>query len=61
MLKEIVFKEEYLGEKIQPGNRGVVFTVVYQNQQRTLTEAEVEGAHQKVLASLVQRLGATVR
>ncbi len=61
MLKEIIFKEEYLGEKIQPGHRGVVFTVVYQNQQRTLTEAEVEGAHQKVLTSLVQRLGAMVR
>ncbi len=61
ILKDILFKEEYVGEKIPAGCRGVVFSVVYQAQERTLTETEVEGAHQQLLAALIQNLKAIIR
>ncbi len=61
ILKDILFKEEYLGEKIQAGQRGLVFTVVYQAQDRTLIETDVESTHQQVLNALVSNLGAALR
>lgn len=53
--------EEYTGDKIQGGWRGLVFSLVYQSRTRTLREEEVNAAHQKVLAALTQACGAILR
>jgi len=60
-LKQIDFKEEYLGEKIPAGQRGLVFSVIYQSSQRTLTEDEIQTVHDAVCQKLQERLGAVVR
>lgn len=60
-LKQIDFKEVYLGDKIPQGQRGLVFSVLYQSCQRTLTEEEIQEVHDQVCQKLVERLGATLR
>ena len=61
ILSSIVFKEEYLGEKIPPGHRGLIFSLTYQSPERTLTEAEVTVIHEKILKSFKESLGAVIR
>jgi len=61
LLKEVNFVEQYLGEKIPAGQRGIVFSLVYRSSQRTLTEEEINKIHQAILDALSARLGAVVR
>lgn len=60
-LKKIDFKEEYLGEKIPQGQRGLVFSVCYQSSKCTLTEEEIQAVHDAVCQKLQERLGAVIR
>ena len=61
LLSEIKFQELYLGEKIPAGNRGYVFSLIYQSPSRTLTEGEVNKTHESVIRALVERLNAVIR
>ncbi|MEW5894889.1 MAG: phenylalanine--tRNA ligase subunit beta [Candidatus Omnitrophota bacterium] len=60
-LRTIQLKEQYLGEKIPADQRGLVFSVVYQAPDRTLTEEEIQTVHENVLRKLIERLGALIR
>lgn len=60
-LSKVNFLEEYLGDKIEVGQRGLVFSLIFQSSSRTLTEPEVNGAHQRICEALVGRLGAKIR
>lgn len=60
-LAEVNFVEEYLGEKIPAGQRGLVFSLVYQSGERTLTEEEVSRAHSRICQRLVDQISATLR
>ncbi|MFP4473523.1 MAG: phenylalanine--tRNA ligase subunit beta [Candidatus Omnitrophota bacterium] len=60
-LQKIAFKEVYTGEKIPDDQRGLVFSVVYQSSQKTLTEDEVQKIHESVLDHIGDRLGAVIR
>ncbi|MCB9771535.1 MAG: phenylalanine--tRNA ligase subunit beta [Candidatus Omnitrophica bacterium] len=57
----INFIEQYLGEKIAAGQKGLVFSLLYQSSQRTLTEAEIAPIHEKILQRLSQDFGAVIR
>ncbi len=61
ILKSVIFKEEYRGEKIPAGQRGLVFSLVYQSPERTLTEEDVIPIHEKILQSFKESLGAVIR
>lgn len=61
LLQDIHFKEEYLGEKISSGHRGLVFSLIYQSPQWTLTEEEVNTLHERICAAFVRDLGAVRR
>jgi len=61
ILTSIEFKEEYMGDKIQQGHRGVVFSLTYQSLERTLTEEEVNVAHSQVLDSIISEFAAIQR
>ena len=56
LLVEIDFVEQYLGEKLLEGQRGMTISLTYQSLKKTLTEQEVEKAHsvicQKILSDL---------
>jgi phenylalanyl-tRNA synthetase beta chain len=51
----------YKGEQIPKGKTGLHYRVEYINEQRTLTDQEVESAHNKVKEELAQSLNVTFR
>ncbi len=61
ILQEMHLIEEYTGDKIPQGTRGLVFALIYQSLKRTLREEEVNAVHQKLLNALTHEFGATVR
>jgi phenylalanyl-tRNA synthetase beta chain len=60
-LTNVHFLEQYLGEKIAAGQKGLVFSLVYQSSERTLTEAEIAPLHETILQRLQQDFGAAIR
>ncbi len=61
MLASVRFNEEYLGEKIPKGYRGISFSLIYQSSERTLTEEEVDLVHENIRKTLEKQLGAIIR
>jgi phenylalanyl-tRNA synthetase beta chain len=55
------FIEQYLGDKIQSGYKGLVFSCHYQSNARTLREDEVAAVHERILQALTQDLSAIRR
>jgi phenylalanyl-tRNA synthetase beta chain len=61
ILKSVHFIEQYLGDKIQSGHKGLVFSCHYQSVTRTLREDEVSAVHERILQALTHELGAIRR
>ena len=53
ILSSVEFREEYIGDKIEKGKRGVVFSLTYQAFDRTLTEDEVNVVNESILQEIV--------
>jgi phenylalanyl-tRNA synthetase beta chain len=51
----------YEGEKLPEGKKSLAIEVVFQPRERTLTDAEIEAAGQKVIAAVAKATGATLR
>ncbi|MCA9407161.1 MAG: hypothetical protein KC733_00585, partial [Candidatus Omnitrophica bacterium] len=56
LLSDVRFTEEYLGDKIEFGYRGLVFSLIYQSEERTLKEEEINDVHEKIVQELIQKL-----
>ena len=61
LLVDIIFLEQYLGEKIPSDQKGLVFSVVYQAADRTLTDEEIAPLHDQICKAFVEKLGAVIR
>jgi len=61
ILRSVHFIEQYLGDKIQSGYKGLVFSCHYQSHARTLREDEVTVVHERVLQALTRDLNAIRR
>lgn len=61
ILTSIQFREEYLGDKIGSGQRGIVFSLNYQSASRTLKEEEVASVHEAITQALIKDLQAVRR
>ena len=61
ILKSVQFIEQYLGDKIQAGYKGLVFSCQYQSNTRTLREDEVSAVHERILHALTHDLAAIRR
>ena len=61
ILRSVQFIEQYLGDKIQGGYKGLVFSCQYQSNSRTLREEEVSAVHERILQTLIQELSAIRR
>lgn len=61
LLVDILFIEQYIGEKISVHERGLVFSLVYQSAEKTLTEDEVNQVHGRICQALVEKLQAKIR
>jgi phenylalanyl-tRNA synthetase beta chain len=51
----------FRGKHVPPGQKSLAYALTYRHAERTLTDAEVNATHEKVLAQLKQVLGASVR
>jgi phenylalanyl-tRNA synthetase beta chain len=61
ILRSVQFIEQYLGDKIQPGNKGLVFSCHYQSNTRTLREDEVSAVHERIMQALILEISAVRR
>jgi phenylalanyl-tRNA synthetase beta chain len=53
--------DTYKGKEMQDGFRSLAFRVTYRREDRTLTDEELTGMHERVRSSLEQRFGAQLR
>ncbi len=51
----------YAGDKLPPGRKSIAVEVVFQPRERTLTDAEIEAATQKVVAAVAKATGGVLR
>jgi len=51
----------YEGDNIKEGFKSVAITVVYRSETKTLTEKQVEKAHQKIVEKLTKKFGGSFR
>lgn len=61
LLESITLFDEYQGESVPKGQRSLAFRLVYRSGDRTLTDEDVDSAHQKVRDALVNQLRVTLR
>jgi phenylalanyl-tRNA synthetase beta chain len=57
LLRKVSLVEEYRGDKIEAGHKGLVLSLTYQAKDRTLTEDEINKAHEGIVAKLIAAFG----
>jgi phenylalanyl-tRNA synthetase beta subunit len=55
-----VNQEKFRGKNVPSGQKSMAYAFTYRHAERTLTDAEVNAAHEKLVELLKQRLQATV-
>jgi len=60
-LERVELFDVFRGKNVPPGQKSMAYAFIYRNSERTLTDAEVNAAHEKLLGHLKQRLAAIVR
>ena len=60
-LETIDLFDVFRGKNVAPGQKSMAYAFTYRNSERTLTDAEVNAAHSRVVDQLKQKLNATVR
>lgn len=61
LVESVELMDRYLGQGVPDGKVSLTFTVAYRRQDRTLTQDEVDAAHQEIVDLLAARFGATLR
>lgn len=60
-LEKVDLFDVFRGKNVPEGNKSVAYAFTYRNSERTLTDAEVNAAHEKLVNELKRVLNATVR
>lgn len=61
ILESVELFDVFTGEKIGAGKKSLAFALVYRNPEATLTDQEVNAAHERVLQALSAEYGAELR
>ena len=61
LLRELRLFDVYTGDPVPPGHKSLAFNLVYQTDDRTLTDREVARLHRKIARAAESQLGATLR
>jgi phenylalanyl-tRNA synthetase beta chain len=61
LLARITLFDVYTGGQVGPGRRSLAWSLTFQAPDRTLTDAEVNRLHERIVAEIVERFGAEVR
>ena len=60
-IEELTLLEDYRGDKVAAGQKSMLWSLRYRSLERTLTDVEVDGAHERIVARLVTDLPAQRR
>jgi len=60
-LESVDLFDVFRGKNVSAGQKSMAYAFTYRNSERTLTDAEVNAAHEKLVAQLKQQLQAMVR
>jgi phenylalanyl-tRNA synthetase beta chain len=60
-LESLELFDVFRGKNIPEGQKSVAYAFHYRNPERTLTDAEVNTAHERIVAEFKSRLGAAIR
>jgi phenylalanyl-tRNA synthetase beta chain len=61
LVQNVSLFDLYEGERIEAGKKSVAISVTLQSADRTLTDAEIEAASQKIVAAVAKATGAVLR
>jgi phenylalanyl-tRNA synthetase beta chain len=61
LVDQVTLFDVYSGEQVPPGKKSLAFSIRYQSRERTLTDEEVNQAHQQIIERLQRDFGATLR
>ena len=61
MIQDIEVFDVYEGEHVEAGKKSVALSIVYQAEDHTLTEQEIQSVHQSVLDRLKKDCQAVLR
>ena len=61
MVEAVKLFDIYKGEQIPEGKKSIAYAIVYRQENKTLTDNEVNKVHNKILKTLEYRLGAQLR
>ena len=61
ILNNAELSDEYFGEQIPPGKRGLTFSLEYLPLDTQFTDEEIENAHSRIKTALVGKFGASIR
>jgi phenylalanyl-tRNA synthetase beta chain len=61
ILETVDLFDVFRGKNVPPGQKSMASAFTYRHAERTLTDTEVNPAHEKLVAQLKQRLQAVVR
>jgi phenylalanyl-tRNA synthetase beta chain len=61
LLKRVDIFDVYRGEQIPPGKKSLAYSLLYQAEDRTLTDAEVREIQERIVSRLGEELGAEIR
>ncbi|MCM8782034.1 MAG: phenylalanine--tRNA ligase subunit beta [Candidatus Omnitrophica bacterium] len=61
VLKGVELSDEYFGEQIPTGKRGLTFSIEYLDVNKQLTDEQIEETHNKIKQALIGRAGAKIR
>ena len=60
-MKDVQLFDLYTGEQIKKGQKSVAYSLVYQSDETTLTDEEVNKVHAKINEELQAKLKAEIR
>lgn len=61
LVDEVTVFDVYAGKQVGEGKKNLAFALRYRSTEKTLTDAEVAEAHQKIVAGVTERLGGALR
>jgi phenylalanyl-tRNA synthetase beta chain len=60
-LESVDLFDVFRGKNVPEGQKSLAYAFTYRSPEKTLTDAEVNAAHMKIVEALKQNLGATIR
>ena len=61
ILESVKLFDVYRGKQVDEGKKSLAFNLIYRDSEKTLTDKEVDAAHEKVVLALKDKFSAILR